>query len=113
MFWLENVWNRRPGALLRKRSLLEWDIFSAHAAHLKETVKSALQKERTDMAVIPGGLTSQLQPLDVCLNKPFKDRIRQMWSDWICSDAVTNATTFVYSFLLFRSHLCQKNHQKL
>ena len=86
MFWLENVWNRRPGALLRKRSLLVWDMFSAH---LKETVKSAFQKERTDMAVIPGGLTSQLQPLDVCLNKPFKDRIRQMWSDWICSDAVT------------------------
>ena len=29
-----------------------------------------------------------LHPLDVCLNKPFKDRVRQMWSDWICSDAV-------------------------
>ena len=31
---------------------------------------------------IPGGLTSVLQPLDVCLNKPFKDRVRKMWSEW-------------------------------
>ena len=27
--------------------------------------------------LIPGGLTSVVQPLDVCLNKPFKDLIRQ------------------------------------
>jgi hypothetical protein len=25
------------------------------------------------LAVIPGGLTSQLQPLDVSVNKPFKE----------------------------------------
>src|SRR6218665_2361404 len=40
---------------------------------------------RTDMAVIPGGLTSVLQPLDVCLNKPFKDRLRKMWVEWMTS----------------------------
>ena len=86
MFWLENIWGRRPGALLKKRSMLVWDMFSAH---LKETVRDAVKENRTDMCVIPGGLTSQLQPLDVCLNKPFKDRVRQMWQDWVCSDAVT------------------------
>ncbi|CAM4576524.1 unnamed protein product [Caretta caretta] len=40
---------------------------------------------KTTLAVIPGGLTSVLQPLDVCLNKPFKDRIRKMSSEWMCS----------------------------
>lgn len=29
------------------------------------------------------GLTSIVQPLDVCLNKPFKDRIRKKWCDWM------------------------------
>ena len=40
-------------------------------------------KPQTDLAVIPGGLTSVVQPLDICLNKPFKDLIRQYWSAWI------------------------------
>ena len=84
-FWLENVWNRRPGALLRKRSLLVWDMFRAH---LLDDVKEAARKIRTDLSVIPGGLTSQLQPLDVAVNKPFKDRLRQKWNEWFCSDAV-------------------------
>ena len=62
-----------------------WDMFSAH---LKDSIKSAVVGKNSEMCIIPGGLTSLLQPLDVCLNKPFKDRVRQMWSDWICSDAV-------------------------
>ena len=33
--------------------------------------------------MIPGGLTSQLQPLDVCLNKPFKQRVRMKWTEWL------------------------------
>ena len=35
------------------------------------------------MAVIPGGLTSVVQPLDVSLNKPFKDRMRKKWRTWM------------------------------
>ena len=41
------------------------------------------------MAVIPGGLTSVLQPLDVCLNKPFKDRLCKMWVEWMISGLAT------------------------
>uniref|UniRef100_A0A8C5WL18 HTH CENPB-type domain-containing protein n=1 Tax=Leptobrachium leishanense TaxID=445787 RepID=A0A8C5WL18_9ANUR len=85
-FWLDKIWCHRPGSLLRKRALLVWDMLSAH---LKKSIKSAVRNACTDIAVIPGGLTSQLQPLDVCLNKPFKDRLRQMWADWMCSDALT------------------------
>ena len=39
-----------------------------------------MKRTNTDLAVIPGGLTFVVQPLDVCLNKPFKDLIRQYWS---------------------------------
>lgn len=33
--------------------------------------------------MIPGGCTSVLQPLDVCLNKPFKVNIRRKWNEWM------------------------------
>jgi len=71
------VWNRRPGALLRKPSLLVWDSFHGH---LGDDTKRLLSEMKTDLAVIPGGLTSLLQPLDVSVNKPFKDNIRKLYA---------------------------------
>ena len=52
-------------------------MFDAFEAHKTEQVKRSLKSENT------GGLTSVLQPLDVCLNKPFKDRARQRWMAWM------------------------------
>jgi len=37
--------------------------------------------------VIPGGMTSVLQPMDVSINKPFKDRLRQQYLTWILDPA--------------------------
>jgi len=63
--WIQKVWSSRPGSLLR-RSLLVWDAFRAHLA---EPVKRALRQTNTDVAVIPGGLTS--------------DRVRERWTTWM------------------------------
>ena len=73
------VWNRRPGALLRKPSLLVWD--SVHG-HLGDDTKRLLSEMKTDLAVIHGCLTSVLQPLDVSVYKPFKD-IRKLHAQWM------------------------------
>lgn len=81
--WLNNIWNKRPGALLRKPSLLVWDAF---AAHRSDAIKQQAERMKTTLAVIPGGLTSMLQPLDVCLIKPFKCHVKKFWAEWISSD---------------------------
>ena len=78
--WLNKVWKNHPGGLSKKKSILVLDSFSAH---LTDAIKVQLKQENTDMAVIPGGLTSMVQPLDVCLNKPFKDRLREKWNNWM------------------------------
>ena len=80
--WIDKVWKRHPGGLLKK-SLLVYDRFKTH---LIDCIKKRLEDHNTDVAVIPGGLTSQLQPLDVSLNKPFKEHVRIMWSEWIAGD---------------------------
>jgi len=77
------VWNKRAGALLGKRGMMVWDMFRAH---ITDEIKEEVGK--LNMCVIPGGLTSVLQPLDVCINKPFKDRVRQLWTEWIASGDV-------------------------
>ena len=59
------------------------------SAHLTDTVKQQLRENKTATAVIPGGLTSLVQPLDVCLNKPFKDRLREKWMTWMMSGEKT------------------------
>ena len=48
-------------------------VYDAFEAHVTERVKAAFMRENMNLAVILGGLTSILQPLDVALNKPFKD----------------------------------------
>lgn len=81
--WIRTVWNRRPGALLRCPNMLVLDAFRGH---LTASVKQALRDGRTDLVVIPGGMTSTLQPLDVVLNKPFKDRVRELYNQWMAGD---------------------------
>ena len=78
--WIEKVWRSRRGGLGRRRSLPVCDMFEAHVT---ESMKTALTRENTNLAVIPGGLTLILQPLDVSLNKPFKDGVRKRWMEWM------------------------------
>ena len=60
--------------------MLVWDSFRAH---LSKPVRSTLRSINTECVVIPGGMTSMLQPLDVSINKPFKDRMRAKWQNWM------------------------------
>jgi hypothetical protein len=46
-------------------------------AHLTLTVSSVLKRQGVTLSVIPGGYTGYVQPLDVSLNKPLKDLIKE------------------------------------
>ena len=79
--WIKSVWGKRPGAL-REKSLLVLDAFRCHKS---DYVKTLLKDDyRSTLTIIPGGMTSILQPLDVSINKPMKDMLRRRWNDWYC-----------------------------
>lgn len=88
--WIDMVWSRRPGGMHSPRSLLALDAFKGH---LTNDVQSRLRKRNTDCAIIPGGMTSQLQPLDVSINKPFKNYLKHEYDEWLSSDGLPTTKT--------------------
>jgi len=79
--WIEKAWCRRLGGLGRRKSLLVYDAFEAHVT---DTVKAVFKRENTDLAIILGGLTSILQPLDVSLTSCLKmESERDGCSGWL------------------------------
>jgi hypothetical protein len=78
--WLDKVWAKRPGGLLRKPVLLACDQFKSHVT---EATTRSVKDLNMQLPVITGGLTSQLQPLDVSNNKPFKAFMSGQWTTWM------------------------------
>lgn len=61
--WIDVVCrSKRPGALRTPQNVLVLDA-------LKERINNALKQTNFELVIIPGGMTSQLQPLNMCLNK--------------------------------------------
>ena len=71
--WIDSVWGR----LTFQCRLLVWD---AYRCHTTDMVKDHIQRHtQSDTCLIPGGLTSQLQPADLSCNKPFKAAYRELY----------------------------------
>ena len=62
-------------------------VLDAFKGHLIDSVKKQHRKMITELVVISGGMTSVLQPMDVSINKPFKDRLRQQYLTGIADPA--------------------------
>jgi len=71
LWWIETVWtSRNPFA--NSQSILILDSFRGHTV---TSVKNRLVEKNTNIAVIPSGSTSKLQPLDNAINKSFKSKV--------------------------------------
>ncbi|VDO62771.1 unnamed protein product [Haemonchus placei] len=57
-----------------------------------EKLKPMLIFKKNKIAVIPGGLTQTLQPLNVGINKPFEDQLKAGWEKWIRDEAKATYT---------------------
>jgi hypothetical protein len=81
--WIKAVWNRRPGFLLNTHGMLVPDAFNGHLTH---EVKGEIRKANSNLVMIPGDIMLQLKMLDVVINKPFKNSVQQLYSDWFLGD---------------------------
>ena len=79
--WLREIYVKRPGGFFHTSpSLL---IYDSMRAHITDAVKAQVKQTNSVLGVIPGGLTKELQPLDIGVNRAFKAKLRVMWEQWM------------------------------
>ena len=88
--WLKKVWKSRT--TLPPKTLWNQDprvpsllLFDMHRSYIVPTTLDKIKKE-SKVAIIPSGLTSKVQPLDLTVNRSFKSKLRKKWEDWIIND---------------------------
>ena len=77
--FIRKVWESRPGGFNNKKLSLSEYVQDS----LDEVIKKRLSDVNNNVAINSGGLTCQLQSLDVSLNKPFKEKWKSLWSNWM------------------------------
>ena len=55
----------------------------AFKAHFTDDVAAAIIIGHTGVVKAPAGHTSKVQPLDVCINKPFKSVLSECWKNYV------------------------------
>ena len=68
-------------------------ILDMYRCHMMSSVVQMIQELGVEVQHIPGGCTSLCQPVDVGFNKPFKDRMRRQWINWMTNEGVVHGTT--------------------
>ena len=75
--WINNVLKTFT---FGSRRLFAWD---SYRTHLTDSVKELMSKGKIDQVIIPGGATGHIQAPDVSWNKPMKDKLRELYDQWM------------------------------
>jgi hypothetical protein len=68
-------------------------FLDSYCCHMMASVVTRIQDLGVEVENIPGGCTGLCQPVDVGVNKPFKNRIRDQWEAWMIEEGLRNGTT--------------------
>ena len=72
--------NEIVGTFAFNKRLLAWDSYEAH---MTEDVKLRLKGINTESVIVPGGCTKHIQAPDVVWNKPFKQKVAELYDEWL------------------------------
>ena len=68
-------------------------LLDLYKVHLMTTVTRQIETLGIEVDHIPGGCTGLAQPIDVGIGKPFKNRVRHKWEDWMLDGAIDEEVT--------------------
>ena len=82
--WVEGIWLKYIREVSKQlgfiNALLTFDAFSAHKM---DDIQRKLVENKSDILMILPGCMPKCQPMDVCINKPFKVILRKCWVSYI------------------------------
>ncbi|CAI7869372.1 unnamed protein product [Closterium sp. NIES-53] len=67
-------------------------VLDSYHGHLTPEVKKKFGELNLVPAVIPAGCTSEIQPLDIAVNRSFKAAVRQLYQEWFEHEGVDTLT---------------------
>ena len=79
--WLSRCYGRRPDGFFRQNPALL--VMDSMRAHITPEIKESVHALNSIPAIIPGGLTKLLQPMDISVNRSFKLVLRELWEEWM------------------------------
>ena len=74
--WIEDIWKKYSFFNLKWKTLLVLDNATTHNTN---KVKEKIIKCEAYVSMIPSGITSKLQPMDISINKVFKENLRNKY----------------------------------
>ena len=75
--WVDSV--LKPWALGAPDGVRPLLMLDSYRCHTLASVREAIQASGVELVVIPGGCTCLCQPVDVGINKPFKNYMQEKW----------------------------------
>ncbi|CAI7811459.1 unnamed protein product [Closterium sp. NIES-53] len=86
--------NRKNCLAVSIARLQKWshEVKGKSLGHLTPEVKKKFGELNLVPAVIPAGCTSEIQPLDVAVNRSFKAAVRQLYQEWFEREGVDTLT---------------------
>jgi hypothetical protein len=91
LLWVEKV--LKPYVLEAPDHIVPILFLDSYRCHLMASVVGMIQELGVEVEHIPGGCTCLTQPVDVGVNKPFKNRIRDQWESWMVVEGIAHGTT--------------------
>jgi DDE superfamily endonuclease len=91
LLWVERV--LKPYVSESPDHIVPLLFLDSYRCHMMDSVVQQIQDLGVEVEHIPGGCTGLCQPVDVGVNKPFKNRIRAQWESWMLEEGLSNGTT--------------------
>jgi hypothetical protein len=91
LLWVEQVLG--PYVATAPDGVVPILFLDSYRCHMMASVVTKIQDLGVEVENIPGGCTGLCQPVDVGVNKPFKNRIREQWETWMIEEGLASGTT--------------------
>ena len=89
--WVDRV--LKPWSETVPENIVPYLLLDLYKVHLMTTVTQQIESLGIEVDHIPGGCTGLAQPIDVGIGKPFKNRVRHKWEDWMLDGTIDEDVT--------------------